>query len=110
MAIFKLERESNLILERTLDSLKSVEQSSKNKKKSGRLDIAQRAGYKDNKKCFHCQQTGHAKTYCFDRLDHTPERKAYAVKNPNPRRPSASQSNSQKDARKGKKGRGRPAK
>lgn len=110
MAIFHLKLESNLTLELALESLKSVEQLSKDKEGAGRLDIAQREGEKENKRCFHCQRTGHAKPFCYDWLDNTPEGRAYAVKNPNPRRPSAGRNISQKDTRKGNKGSGRPAK
>lgn len=49
MAIFHLERESNLRLELALESVKSVEQSSTDKEEAEQLYIAQRAYDKDNK-------------------------------------------------------------
>lgn len=49
MAIFHLERESNLRLELALESVKSVEQSPTDKEEAEQLYIAQRAYDEDNK-------------------------------------------------------------
>lgn len=89
MAIFHLNREAKLTVGMALESLKLVEQSLKDKEEGERLDNAQRATGNDReeKNCFHCQRAGHVKTYCFDWLDNTPEGRAYAQENPNPRRP-----------------------
>lgn len=106
MAIFHLNREAKLTVGMALESLKLVEQSLKDKQERERLDSAQRAmgNDRDEKKCFHCQQTGHVKTYCYDWLDDTSERRAYAQENPNPRQPSPySKGSSHRNARRGEK-------
>lgn len=89
MAIFHLNREANLTVGMALESLKLVEQSLKDKDEEEKLDNAQRAmgSDRDEKKCFHCQRTGHVKTYCYDWLDNTSEGRAYAQENSHPRRP-----------------------
>lgn len=83
MAIFHLEQEANLTLELALECLKSAEQSLKDKE-GARLDIATEAKDRSDRKCLHCQKSGHVKAYCYDWLDNTAEGRTYAKEHPNP--------------------------
>lgn len=48
---------------------------------------ARKAAGKPSRKCFHCKKTGHNLIYCYERLNKTPEGRAYDKEHPNPRRP-----------------------
>lgn len=97
MAIFHLKREPNLTLELALESLKSVEQSVKDKDEAGRLNIVLRADDREPRKCYHCGRLGHVKLYCFDWLNNTPEERAHAKENPDQERRGTSKSTGQRE-------------
>ncbi|MCJ1468164.1 hypothetical protein MMC07_006792 [Pseudocyphellaria aurata] len=59
MAIFHPEGESNLTMELALESLKSAEQSLRDKEEINKLDTAQKARDRDDKRSIHCQRLDH---------------------------------------------------
>ncbi|MCJ1265011.1 hypothetical protein MMC22_004886 [Lobaria immixta] len=70
-----------------LASLKAAEQSLKQKREEVQTKTVRKAAGKPSRKCFHCKKTGHNLIYCYERLNKTPEGRAYDKEHPNPRRP-----------------------